>query len=167
MKTAALLHQSVSGLLDDPLKENKSSASFYLTMHCLMLVLFAILLFDKYYFDPLATFKSAWPIQSTNPRNPLSAGGILAITIGGSFFVFWSIVGKSKSAVRIGLPHYLSISYASAIFVNVPLLYIGLELDFPELSLVLGSVNFLAWARWSVRKYLALTSPQGLRSNAA
>ena len=167
MKIAALLHESVSGLLDDPLKENKSSASYYLTMHCFMLAAFILVLLRKYSIDLFDAFQTVWPVKSTNFRNPLSVGAAMFTLIAGPLFIFWSRVGGSRSEARIGLRHYQSISFASSICVNIFLCFVAAKLDLPEVSIPLALVNFIVWARWSIRKYSALTSKSHKSADAA
>ena len=158
IKAATSLHNSVSALMDDPLKEDRSTASYYLTMHCLLLTGIAILLIKKHMgFDLFDAFKSAWPIKSTNFRNPLSGISVLTLLVAAPYFLFWSRVGKSSPSRRFKLRHYPLVTFGSAIGINIPLLFLATELHLPELSMLLGLVNFLAWANWSVAKYTALT----------
>lgn len=68
------LHSSVSTLMDDPLGEQVSTANYYLTMHCLMLLLFLFGIVDKHLFDLSGFLHDVWPVKSQNFRNPLSRG---------------------------------------------------------------------------------------------
>lgn len=150
------VRQSASSLMDDPLGENESTADYYLTMHCFMLVLFLVGILNKYVFDVFDFMRAAWPVKSENFRNPLSLPAAAFFFIAIPLFVFWRRLGKTAHGYsRFPTRHYQSISFASSIGVNLLLLFVAGEVELPEISLVLGLINFYLWARWSVRKYAA------------
>ncbi|MDR0183231.1 hypothetical protein [Lysobacter arvi] len=157
-----LLRCSVSTLMDDPLGEDASTANYYLTMHCLMLLLFLFGIVDKHLFDLRDFLHDVWPVKSQNFRNPLSLGAILATALGVPIYLFWRWLGKTGSgAAGRSSPKrgYMSITFFSAIGLNIPLLLVAAKLGFPEVSLVAGVLNFTWWARWSARERQRLATP--------
>lgn len=160
----SVLQRSVSALMDDPLKEHESSANYYLTMHCLMLVFFLLSFINKHIFDVFHFLKEVWPIKSTNFRNPLSVDAVVTMVLGVPIFLFWRWVGKNNPLSdykSLAMRNYMWVTIASSIAVNFALLFIAAQLRFPELSLILGVLNFFLWARWSVRKYAEFAKTGG------
>lgn len=152
----ASLQRGACALMDGPAKEAESSANFYLTAHCLSLILFLMLLDEKCGIDLIALLREAWPVKPNNFRDPRSLSFALTVAVGGPIYVFWSRVGKSNKQSNylvIAMPHYMSITFASSIAVNIVLLFVAAKLELPEISFALGVLNFVWWANWTVRKY--------------
>lgn len=160
IENSSRLQRSATALMDDPLKDEAGSANRYLTMHCLMLGCYFMLIMRKYGFDVFSFFQYIWPIKSTNFRNPLSSSAALTILLGAPIFLFWRWMGKvdlGERYINVAMRNYMLISLISSVAINVALLFIGAKLNFPEFSLALGVVNFYWWARWTVRKYAELS----------
>ncbi|MDI9239101.1 hypothetical protein QLQ15_09285 [Lysobacter sp. LF1] len=156
LQRLCFLHRSVSTLMDDPLGEQESTANYYLTVHCLMLLLFLFGIVDKHLFDLRGFLHDVWPVKSQNFRNPLSLGPILSMGLGVPIFLFWRKLGKTGGSTRHkGRPQrgYMSATFFSALGVNSLLLFVAAKLGLPEVSLVLGALNFAWWARWSTGVY--------------
>lgn len=163
LQKLSVLQRSVSALMDDPLKEHESSANYYLTVHCLMLVFFLISLINKHFFDVFDFLKEAWPVKSTNFRNPLSIDAVVAMVLGIPIFLFWRRIGKlglHSGHKNLSMRNYMSITFVSSVAVNIALLFVAAKLNAPEVSLILGAINFFLWARWSISKYAEFQSLQ-------